>query len=122
MKTIEYHNPDFADGVVFGLAGLAIPNGGKVTLDHDAELAFFAKHQMNVTDVFKDDRFVKVTGDSELTAGERKAHTGVDVNSGPVNLDAEVMEGVEPQVDSQGNVVEEPHSTLGVIEAKEDKE
>ena len=106
-KTVSFHNPDFPDGTVFDVGGLAIPNGGSVTLDHDQELSFFSKNQMNVADVFKGDKLVKVTGDSELSKTERDDHTAKHVDTTPAeNLDELVID-VDPPVDSEGNVVEE---------------
>jgi len=98
-KTVSFHNPDFPDGTVFDVGGLAIPNGGSVTLDHDQELSFFSKNQMN--------KLVKVTGDSELSKTERDDHTAKHVDTTPAeNLDELVID-VDPPVDSEGNVVEE---------------
>jgi hypothetical protein len=86
-KTVEYHNPDFEDGVIFDVGGLRIPNGGSIELDEDAELSFFAKKQTSVSDYFADDKMVKVSGKSELTKSVMNAHTASKVDAEPAPLD-----------------------------------
>lgn len=89
-KTIEYHNPDFEDDRIFDVGGLAIPNGGSVTLSEEEELAFFSKKQMSVSDFFAGDRLIKVSGKSELSKSVVAAHTGKDVNAIADSLDDDV--------------------------------
>lgn len=120
-KTIKFHNPDFEDGVVFDVAGLAIPNGGSIELDEDGELSFFSKHQQSVSDYFADEKLVKVSGTSELSKSTTDAHTGKDVSFIADSLDHRQLMGVETPKDSEGNEVEEGVATE-TVEAKEDTE
>jgi len=82
-KTVEYHNPDMEDGIIFDVGGLAIPNGGSIELSEEAELDFFSKKQMSVADFFASDKLVKVSGKSELTKAQMDAHTGTKVSEEP---------------------------------------
>ena|SRR6187455_697820 len=104
-KTVEYHNPDFEDGIIFDVGGLRIPNGGSIELDEEAELGFFAKKQMNVSDFFAGDKMVKVSGKSELSKSVTDAHTAHKVDTEPAPLDDVVVED-EP-VDVPTNETEE---------------
>jgi len=118
-KTVEYHNPDFEDGIVFSVGGLAIPNGGGIELSEDEELSFVAKHQMSVSDFFEGDKQAKVSGKSSLSKEVFNAHIGKNVTDQAGSLDAAVLADVEPPVDSEGNEVETEGSALDLVEDKE---
>lgn len=105
-KTIEYSNPAFEDGVVFDVGGLAIPNGGSIELTDEEELAFYARHQKDVSDFFSGDKLVKVSGKSELSSSDKKLHSGQDVSVIAESLDEAIIHDVEPPVDSEGEEVE----------------
>jgi hypothetical protein len=101
-KTVEYHNPDFEDGLIFDVGGLAIPNGGSIELDEDAELLFFSKKQQSVSDFFAGEKLVKVSGKSELSKAVMDVHTGTSINSEPPSLDAAVVASAEVPEDDDG--------------------
>lgn len=78
MASIGFKNPDFPDDIIFDLGGIAVPNGGSVELDKDAELAFFAKYGQTVKDYFKDNSMVQVSGKSELTTADKDAYAAAE--------------------------------------------
>lgn len=120
-KTVEYHNPDFEDGVEFDVAGLKILNGGSVELSEDEELSFYSKHQKTVSDYFADDKQVKVSGKTELSKETIDIHTGQSVSAVADSLDEKQLMNVETPVDSEGNEAEEGAATK-IVEAKEDSD
>jgi hypothetical protein len=66
VLSIKFHNPDFPDDIVFGVGGIAIPNGTSVELDYDAELSFYARHGKKIKDYFADNDYVEINGTTEL--------------------------------------------------------
>jgi len=111
-KTVEFHNPDFEDNVLFDVGGLAIPNGTSVELSEDDELSFFSRHQKGVSEYFAGDKHIKVSGKSLLSRSVITDHTGKAVSAEPPALDATVLDDVEPPVDSEGNEVDTEGTAL----------
>lgn len=95
--TVEIKHPEFEDGVEFDLAGILIPNGGKVELTEDQERTVVAKRQKAVRDVLEGNQFVKVTGTSFLSSKQLSEALGVGVNQGEVQEEVatEESEGSE---------------------------
>lgn len=67
---IEYNNPDFPKDTEFDLGGVLVPNGGKVKLDDDQELAFVSRHQKAVRDKLGNSDNVTVTGTAKYGPAE----------------------------------------------------
>ena len=95
--TIEIDHPEFEKDVEFDLAGILIKNKGKVQLSEEQERLLVAKRQKPTREVLEGNKFVKVTGTSELSTKDLegiivKSNTGPDpaevaLEAEPSNLD-----------------------------------
>jgi len=100
---VGFHNPDFPDGVVFDIGGIAVPNNGTTELDHDQEIAFYARTGKSVRDYYKDDKKVTIEGKTELTSADKKLYpTDAVEESGEAPTETTLE-----TVDEAGNPVEE---------------
>jgi len=95
--TVEIKHPDFEDGLELDLAGILIPNGGKLELTEDQERTIVAKRQKPVREVLEGNQFIKVTGTSFLSPKELSETLGVNINQG------EVAEEVATTTEAEGS-------------------
>lgn len=80
--TVEINHPDFEKDVEFDLAGIAVPNEGKVELTEDQERALVARRQQPAKEALSGNQFVKVTGSSALSSKDLESII-VESNFGP---------------------------------------
>lgn len=101
MLSVSFHNPDFPDGIVFDIGGVAVPNNGSLELDADAELTFYAKHGQNVKDYFKDNSYVTVSGTTELTKADKANYPDDEEVSTETIVDPEEGDPTVPDVNEE---------------------
>lgn len=64
--SVSFTHDDFPKGIEFDIGlGVAVPNGGSVTLTPEQEEHFFARHQVGVVEYYQGHDRVKVSGGSK---------------------------------------------------------
>ena len=114
MLSVSFHNPDFPDGIVFDIGGVAVPNNGSTELDANAELMFYATHRQNVKDYYKDNSYVTVSGTTELTKADRANYPGDDEEVFTETIvDPEEGDATIPETDPETGEVVKPDEEDG---------
>lgn len=106
MLSVSFHNPDFPDGVVFDIGGLAVPNNGSVELDAATELGFYARHRQDVKEYYKGNEYVDVSGTTEIKKGDKDNYPGDDEVSTETIIEEDEVDPSIPETDPEtGEVV-----------------
>lgn len=107
MLKVSFHNPDYPDGIIFDIGGIAVPNGGSTELSEEEELRFYAKYHETPKDYFKGSKQVKVEGSQELSNAQKKDYPGPDSDevSSVTIIEPGEPDPTIPETDDTGEVV-----------------